>query len=478
MAVVPRKRKGKTVYGVLTSYGEGRTSWKLVGSNKREAEEYDRACRKAVKAGTYKPEGELTADASFETYSRQWHSKRTNRAAENEWTFVRIHVLGDKKRGTEGKPWFSKKRMGDFRPKHFIQLAKELTEAGKLSDKSISNLMGVLSVVFRDATIEEVISVNPYIMPRGVLKRSGEKREPYSVEEARLLMAPEAGLPQFVWNAIAFYTGARCGEVCGLRWKDWNEAPALLGALSVERQYDGLVLKTERPRVVPVHPSLASVLRGWRKLWAVIYLYQPDPEDFIVPQQDGTARTRHGAYKAWRRGCDAVGVTNRSVHSTRHTFITLTLRGGADRRIVERITHNPKGDIVDVYTSHDWRQFCDAVLCLNLDAVLDGDSGPGNVTGSDSRTRTLGSVQETATTGEWREITDADGAALFGESALSDPVLDARLESVATAVRLREPTPSRTPPGGSPLLDQQPVLDARLNPGQSLAWLKMGRVAL
>jgi hypothetical protein len=63
---------------------------------------------------------------------------------------------------------------------------------------------------------------------------------------------------------------------------------------------------------------------------------------------DGSPMTRSIAYKIWMRSCKAAGVTNRSVHSTGHRFITLTQRGGAERRLVERITHNPKQEIIDV----------------------------------------------------------------------------------------------------------------------------------
>jgi integrase len=63
------------------------------------------------------------------------------------------------------------------------------------------------------------------------------------------------------------------------------------------------------------------------------------------------------------------GVTNRSLHSTRHTFITLARRGGARTEVVEQITHNAAGTIVDHYTHRDWNELCQAVLALQLPAV-------------------------------------------------------------------------------------------------------------
>jgi len=80
--------------------------------------------------------------------------------------------------------------------------------------------------------------------------------------------------------------------------------------------------------------------------------------------------TKSSAYNGWIRACAAAGVNNRSVHSTRHTSITLTQRLGAQEKTVLRITHNPKGTIIDTYDHRDWAEFCAAVSCLQLDVRL------------------------------------------------------------------------------------------------------------
>jgi hypothetical protein len=71
---------------------------------------------------------------------------------------------------------------------------------------------------------------------------------------------------------------------------------------------------------------------------------------------------------------------------------------------VELITHNPKGTIIDVYTTRDWSGLCDAVLCLSFDAPFDvGSNGTGNPSSSawtrSSRTRRV----------SWRKIRETTG---------------------------------------------------------------------
>jgi hypothetical protein len=52
-------------------------------------------------------------------------------------------------------------------------------------------------------------------------------------------------------------------------------------------------------------------------------------------------------------------------HSTRHTFITWARRGGARADVLEVVTHNAAGRMIDQYTHWDWAPLCDAVACLD-----------------------------------------------------------------------------------------------------------------
>lgn len=372
MAVVPRKRRGGVItYYVATSW-EGGQHWERVGHNKREAEQVNRDRLKQVKEGSFKP-GRLTDAASLESYAKSWLKTRTNRARDNDEQLLTDHVISVR--------WFADLRMGDVRPRHVLQLITDIRAAGKLAEKTIALALGLVRVLFRDAVIDETIQTTPYVVPRGKLTRAGKTRSPYTPAELAALIGPKVPERDRVWAAIAFLTGARCGEVCGLRWGDLDPAPVPLSSLLVERQYDGAEdnaeTKTGRRRVVPVHPALAPVLSAWRERWSLHFLRRPLPTDPIVPALGGWHMTKSSAYKGWRRACKAAGVTNRTVHSTRHTFITLTRRGGADISIVERITHNPKGTIIDVYNHRDWADFCAAVMCLQVGQETPGTQGPG-----------------------------------------------------------------------------------------------------
>jgi hypothetical protein len=108
---------------------------------------------------------------------------------------------------------------------------------------------------------------------------------------------------------------------------------------------------------------------------------KPTPDDLIVPDvKAGKAKsfTRSTALKAFVAYAEAAGVRPRTMHSTRHTFISLCRRGGARKDVLEQITHNARGDIIDRYTHLDWQPLCEAVLCLTLDAHQELHRSSGN----------------------------------------------------------------------------------------------------
>jgi hypothetical protein len=177
---------------------------------------------------------------------------------------------------------------------------------------------------------------------------------------------------------MAFYTGMRLGEVCGRRWRDIDPEARPLWSIHVHTQYQDQPLKTDdakraRPRKVPIHGELAKVLeRWWAEGWEFVYRHKPTVDDFIVPRRDrpDEALTESMAYKAWIAACGAAGVPANTVHESRNTFISYGRRCGARAEVVERITHNAKGSIVDQYTEWDWMPLCEAVTCLRYDPAL------------------------------------------------------------------------------------------------------------
>lgn len=370
MAVVPRRRKSGTVYYVTNTW-KGKPAWERVGTHKRQAEERDRAMKKEIAAGSYSPPATAKA-LTLRQFAESWVEKRTNAWSPEERRIIKAYV--------SARGWFADLRLDEVRYSHIDRWVDEQKAetrpdgTRRITDKTIANTLGVLYQVFESAIRADLVEKNPCSVERGKLKRAPEKeREPYTIAEALVLMRHHAiPWPIRMLNALCILTGMRKGEAVARRWKDLDTSVGPLAALRIHDQYDGQPLKTKRPRVAPIHPELATMLQTWLsegfELWTG---RKPTPDDFIIPDYKAgqvVPFTRSTALKAFVRYAELAGVRPRTMHATRHTFISLCRRGGAPKDVIEKITHNSRGDIVDQYTHLDWKPLCDAVLCLTLDA--------------------------------------------------------------------------------------------------------------
>ncbi|HKY41357.1 MAG TPA: tyrosine-type recombinase/integrase [Polyangiaceae bacterium] len=388
-----RLADGHTVYWITFQW-KGKPFWIRSGTDEREARREDARIAKERKASTWRPDAMPPRTTNKEWIGR-FLDQRTNRAAAGEKQLVTDHVLSQEQ--------FAKLTVKETRPLDVERMVKAIRASGKLAEKTISNAFTVVNQAFKRAVFEEMRQDNPCasLPPGTIIRAKGKQRQPYSRAEVRQLMACEENpLPVRVWLALAFYTGMREGEICGRRWRDWSREGAPLSALLVSTQYQDQPLKTDdaemaRPRVVPVHPALAALLeRWWAHGFELQFCRKPTPEDFIVPTAGLLPHSRSSAYRAFRRALARAKVANQSLHATRHTFITVCRAGTNRHDLVERITHNAKGTVLDQYTHTEWESLCEVIM--GTDYSRDAVSPRVFFQGSDSRTRTPEIGQEAA----------------------------------------------------------------------------------
>ena len=354
---VLKRAKGIT-YGINFMVN-GRQVHEVAGSDKRAAERLLRQRKREVASGTYVASAK-SSNVSLAKYAALWLEQRNNRTYLEDAQRLRDHVL----------PRVGHLRLSEITQADVVKLVRDLQAGGNIGRKTAKNAYGVFRTLMRDARIEGLLAQDPCVLPRGIwLEESRSEREPYSASEViSLVTDPRIESDRRVLFALWFYTGGREGEACGLKWGDWIREAQPLGSLSIDSQYEDEPLKTNRPRKVPVHPDLAAVLdQWWRVGFELTYARRPTSADWIVPLRSESTRphTKSSAYKAFRRACELLGIENRSLHSTRHTMITWARRGGARPDVLEKLTHNAAGRIIDQYTHWDWEPLCQAILCLD-----------------------------------------------------------------------------------------------------------------
>ena len=69
---------------------------------------------------------------------------------------------------------------------------------------------------------------------------------------------------------------------------------------------------------------------------------------------------------AWLDDLQRLGMRRRRQHDMRRTFTSLARAAGARADVIDAVTHDRRGSIVDVYTTWPWETLCEAVSALRL----------------------------------------------------------------------------------------------------------------
>jgi integrase len=343
----------------------------------QEREAYLLAERGGKGERTSENEKATETSITLEAYAKDWLEDRRARdvgAYFDERSRFRNHIV----------PALGQLRLGEIRPHHVRDFLRELrtkpsVRGGTLAPRSIRHVYATLRQALHDAVVDELIPANPVQVKKSDLPAKADK-DPrwrktavFAREEVELLISPNDEVPddRRVAYAVEFLTGARPGEVSALRWRDYDRSAEPLGRLSVATAYSTRLrrekaTKTERPREIPVHPTLASVLGEWRlEGWARSFGHRPGLDDLIVPAREGGMRDVGWALRCFHRDLEKLGLRRRRHYDSRRTFISLALGGGARKDLLRWITHAP-GDVFDGYTSPPWASLCEQVTCLRV----------------------------------------------------------------------------------------------------------------
>jgi integrase len=185
--------------------------------------------------------------------------------------------------------------------RHDHEAAEAVRSRSALAPRTIRQIVGVVSTMFKRATKEEIVVSNPVIMERGTLPKKVDKDPTwrheaiYTREEAELLVSdPRILVDRRVLYALKFLGGGmRHGEAASLTWRQYEQAAEPLGRINLGKTKSGA------PREIPVHPTLAKILALWKLSgWEETYGRKPTADDLIVPTRNMTARKPAEAQEA------------------------------------------------------------------------------------------------------------------------------------------------------------------------------------
>ena len=187
----------------------------------------------------------------------------------------------------------------------------DLIESG-LSDKTINNILAVLSKALRYAQSVELIESVPAM---GLLKVERPEIEPWTIPHyARILAAAKKeGIEWYVATCLAGEAGLRIGEIKALRWRE--DVDLIGGTLTVKQQiYDGITgtPKGRTRRTIIMNDRLTRALRSLQVI----------REGYVARTPDGCQLRDGQSSHAIRRICRLATLPERGWHALRHSFGT------------------------------------------------------------------------------------------------------------------------------------------------------------
>jgi integrase len=328
---------------------------------------------------------ELPSDSSqvtVERYGARWVAQRKALRID-DWTDdesrLRCHVYKH----------IGMLRVAEVSARNIADLIRALRlSKPRKAPRTVRNIYSVLRAFFRDAEIDGLIERSPCILTRFQLGESVDAdpdwrdQAIFTRDELETLLA-DARIPddRRVLYGLLGVAGLRHGEAAGLKWMHYDDERLPLGRLMIRRSYDRCKTKTGTRRDMPVHPTLAAMLRSWRRDgWEEMMGTSPTSDDLIVPITDGQRtphgkmRTKNDSYKRFQRDLRVLGFRSRRGHDLRRTMISLAQDDGASRDILRDVTHDrSKRDAIDDYTTLQWATVCAEVAKLRLDPAAPMD---------------------------------------------------------------------------------------------------------
>lgn len=225
-------------------------------------------------------------------------------------------------------------------------------ENPKLSQATIRRKLVVLQSILKQAVKLDIIQVNPADASRLTLQKvTAPKIEIFSKQEAAQMLEylEQEDLQFQVLIQLAIMTGARCGELVGLKFSDVD---FIRYKITIERsayKIAGEPIKTKPPkdyetRVISVNEyciDLLKLLKAEKEKEAESLGSAWCGDEWLFTQWNGEIMNPQTPTKQFSKFLEKNGMKHRKFHSLRHTSATLLLYGGVNlKQVQERLGHS------------------------------------------------------------------------------------------------------------------------------------------
>ncbi|WP_157064840.1 site-specific integrase, partial [Globicatella sanguinis] len=175
---------------------------------------------------------------------------------------------------------------------------------------------------------------------------------------------------EYIMFRVIAYTGIRKGEMCGLRWSDFDE---LNGTLSIRRTVARgkdfkKIIQTPKTvsgeRTIPLDDETIKDLKEWRNIQRevmILHGYNTNsPEQYIITNESNEFQYSAYPYVVLKKVRKNFDIDHITVHGLRHTHVFLLLEAGVPvKEVQSRLGHENTDMIFQVYDHVNKQKECE-----------------------------------------------------------------------------------------------------------------------
>jgi len=305
---------------------------------KKEADIASARIETELQDGTYKTvDKQITVKEASDKYLRLYvdiHCKKSSK--EGYEGYLKNHIL----------PMFGSRTLISIKKSEVEEFVITLLDK-KLANMTINHILNLFGAVYEKMIDDDIVKLNPVAR----VKRLSLDTKPadfFTPEEVKkCLDTAYKFYPQYyalLYSAI--FTGLRQGELFALTWDDIDFDN---NTITINKSFSKGRLTTPKTktskRIVSMNPSNINVLKKWKDNCV------KNENNLVFPNHEGKYLDSRNVVQRFFYPCTAkAGVKKIKWHCLRHTYVSLSLSGGArEKHIQKQVGHSSSQITMDIY---------------------------------------------------------------------------------------------------------------------------------
>lgn len=257
------------------------------------------------------------------------------------------------------KPYLGEKPLRKITAADLRSLYQKLLERGRmkggnheagLSPTTVRSIHNIIHHALRTAAENGLLPANPAdgVIPPKIVRGTKSILNREQLDRFKAAVKQDWGWRDFFLTELT--TGLRRGELCGLKWSDFDEEAGTLNVCRTihARKGGGVEEGTTKTyagtRTILLPSSTAQLLREQKKSAMTEWIF-PNP---LCPEQPVSPGS---AYRRLKGLLKEAGLPDLRFHDLRHTFATHALASGVDAKTLSGILGHTKASFtLDTYT--------------------------------------------------------------------------------------------------------------------------------